>query len=127
MMKTASCLALFSTLPLLASSVRVYQTNSAGDDLDVIDPGTNKVVMKIKGLEAAHGVTSRPNGTRAYLTCEADSSVWVVETKDAHLVSKVPLSGRPNNNAGSKNGPLIFAAIITAPGAVDVIDAQTLK
>src|ERR1700757_2056 len=109
MMKTASRFALFSTLPLLASSVRVYQTNSAGDELDVIDPGTNKVVMKIKDLEAAHGVTFSPNGTRAYITCEADSSVWVVGTKDAHLVSKVPLSGRPNNIAVSKDGRLIFA------------------
>src|SRR5882724_11824994 len=79
-MKTVSCLALLSALPLLAASVRVYQTNSAGDDLDVIDPASNKVVMKIKDLEAAHGVTFSPNGARAYITCEADSSVWVVET-----------------------------------------------
>jgi YVTN family beta-propeller protein len=127
MMKTASCLALFSALPLLASSVRIYQTNSAGDDLDVIDPGTNKVVMKIKDLEAAHGVAFSPDGTRAYITCEADSSVWVVETKDARLVSKVPLSGHPNNIAVSNDGRLVFAAIVTVPGALDVIDAHTLK
>jgi len=127
MTKTTSCLTLFLALPLLASSVRIYQTNSAGDDLDVIDPGTNKVVMKIKDLEAAHGVAFSPDGTRAYITCEADSSVWVVETKDGRLISKVPLSGRPNNIAVSKDGRLVFAAIVTAPGAVDVIDAQTLS
>src|SRR3954470_11564000 len=96
-MKTVSCLVLLSALPLLAGSVRIYQTNSAGDDLDVIDPATNKVTMKIKDLEAAHGVTFSPDGARAYITCEADSSVWVVETKDAHVVSKIPLSGHPNN------------------------------
>ncbi|MBV8833903.1 MAG: hypothetical protein JO108_32285 [Acidobacteriaceae bacterium] len=127
MMKTALCLSPLFALPLLASSVRIYQTNSAGDDLDVIDPGTNKIVMKIKDLEAAHGVAFSPEGTRAYITCEADSSVWVVETKDARLVSKIPLSGHPNNIAVSKDGRLIFAAIVTAPGAVDVIDAQTLR
>ena len=37
-MKTGLCLALLSVLPLLKGSVRIYQTNSAGDDLDVIDP-----------------------------------------------------------------------------------------
>jgi YVTN family beta-propeller protein len=126
-MKTATCLVLFSALPLLVGSVRVYQTNSAGDDLDVIDPATNKIVMKVKDLEAAHGVAFSPNGRRAYITCEADSSVWVVETKEAQLVSKIPLSGHPNNVAVSKDGRLVFAAIVTTPGAVDVIDAQSLK
>ncbi len=126
-MKTVSCLALLSTLPLLASSVRIYQTNSAGDDLDVIDPATNKIVMKVKDLEAAHGVTFSPNGRRAYITCEADSSVWVVATKDAHLLDKIPLSGHPNNIAISNDGRHVFAAIVTAPGAVDVIDTLTLK
>jgi YVTN family beta-propeller protein len=126
-MKTASCVALLAALPLLAGSVRIYQTNSAGDDLDVIDPATNKVVMKIKDLEAAHGVTFSPNGAHAYITCEADNSVWAVETKDGHLLSKIPLSGHPNNIAISKDGRHVFAAIVTAPGAVDVIDTQTLK
>jgi YVTN family beta-propeller protein len=126
-MKTVLCITLLSALPLLASSVRIYQTNSAGDDLDVIDPATNKVVTKIKDLEAAHGVTFSPNGTRAYITCEADSSVWVVETKYGHLLSKIPLSGHPNNIAVSKDGHFVFAAIVTPPGAVDVIDAQKLK
>jgi len=126
-MKTASCFALLATLPLLAGSVRIYQTNSAGDDLDVIDPATNKIVMKIRDLEAAHGVTFSPNGARAYITCEADSSVWVVETKYGHLLGKIPLSGHPNNIAVSNDGRHVFAAIVTAPGAVDVIDAETLK
>jgi YVTN family beta-propeller protein len=126
-MKTAVCCALLSALPLLAASVRIYQTNSAGDDLDVIDPVTNTVAMTIKGIEAAHGVAFSPDGARAYITCEADSTVWVVETRDGRVVDKVPLSGHPNNIAVSKDGQRVFAAILTAPGAVDVIDAQTLK
>jgi len=126
-MKTASLLVLFSALPLLASSVRIYQTNSAGDDLDVIDPATNQVVMKIKDIEAAHGVTFSPDGARAYITCEADSTIWVVETGDGHLLRKIPLSGHPNNIAVSTDGRRVFAAIVTAPGAVDVIDVPTLK
>jgi YVTN family beta-propeller protein len=125
-MKTLLSLALLSTLPLLAGSVRIYQTNSAGDDLDVIDPVTNEVVMKIKNLEAAHGVAFAPDGGRAYITCEADSTVWVVQTKDGRLLQKIPLSGHPNNIAVSKDGRRVFAAIVTAPGAVDVMDADSL-
>jgi YVTN family beta-propeller protein len=83
--------------------------------------------MKIKDLEAAHGVTFSPNGARAYITCEADSTVWVVETKSGRLLNKIPLSGHPNNIAVSNDGRHVFAAIVTAPGAVDVIDTQTLK
>jgi YVTN family beta-propeller protein len=119
-MKTAVCW-------VLLSAVRIYQTNSAGDDLDVMDPASNKVVMKIDGIEAAHGVAFSPDGGRAYITCEADSTVWVVQTKDGHVVAKIPLSGHPNNIAVSKDGRRVFAAIVTAPGAVDVIDATSLK
>ena len=126
-MKTLPCCVALLALPLLASSVRIYQTNSAGDDLDVIDPATNQIVMKIKDLEAAHGVAFSPSGAFAYITCEADSTVWVVDTTTGRLKTKIPLSGHPNNVAVSTDGRLVFAAIVTAPGAVDVIDTQTIK
>ncbi len=75
-------------LPLLASSVRVYQTNSAGDEVHVIDPATNKVVQTIKDIEVPHGVTFSPDGKRAYITCEAEKTVWAVDTKNATLIAK---------------------------------------
>ena len=31
-------------LPLMAASVRIYQTNSAGDAVDIIDPATYKII-----------------------------------------------------------------------------------
>jgi len=125
-MKTKLLLPLVLAIPLLAGSVRIYQTNSAGDDLDVIDPQTNKVVMKIKDLEAAHGVTFSPDGARAYITCEADSTVWTVSTATGELAGKTALSGHPNNIAISKDGRRLFVAIVSAPGAVDVIESKTL-
>jgi YVTN family beta-propeller protein len=114
-------------LPLLASSVRVYQTNSAGDAVHIIDPATNKVVQTIQGIEVPHGVTFAPDGTRAYITCEAENTVWVTDTKTAKLIGKVPLSGHPNNLSISKDGKRLFVAIVTAPGAVDVIDTAAMK
>ena len=114
-------------LPLMAGSVRIYQTNSAGDAVDIIDPATNKVVMQIKDIEVPHGVTFSPDGTRAYISCEAESTLWITDTKTGKLINKVPLSGHPNNLSTSKDGKRVFVSIVTAPGAVDVIDTVAMK
>lgn len=126
-MKYARFASILFALPLLASSVRVYQTNSAGDEVHVIDPATNKVVFTINGIEVPHGVTFAPDGTRAYITCEAEQTVWATDTKTGKLIAKVPLSGHPNNLSISKDGKRLFVAIAVAPGAVDVIDTVALK
>jgi YVTN family beta-propeller protein len=122
-----SCFAFALALPLAAASVRVYQTNSAGDVVDIIDPATNKVVMKIKDIEVPHGVTFSPDGTRAYISCEAENTLWATDTKTGKVIAKVPLSGHPNNVSASKDGKYVFVAIAAAPGAVDVIDTAELK
>src|SRR5580658_4518005 len=117
MKRPASWLFLLA-LPVAASSYRVWQTNSAGDDVDVIDPATNKVVLKIKDIEVPHGVTFSPDGKRAYISCEAEKTLWSVDTKSGKLLGKAPLSGLPNNIAISKDGKHVFVAIVQAPGAV---------
>ena len=38
-------------LPLAAQTVRVIQTNSAGDNVHLIDPVTNKIVGEISGID----------------------------------------------------------------------------
>ncbi len=58
-----TCALLFA-LPLCASSVRIYITNSAGDRVHVIDPATNKVVDEIKGIEIPSGVDFSPTERR---------------------------------------------------------------
>ena len=82
-------------LPLAAGSVRVIQTNAAGDTALFIDPATNKVVLTVKDLEAPHGVASSPDGTRAYFTVESDSTVVAVDTKTGKHLGKVALSDPP--------------------------------
>jgi YVTN family beta-propeller protein len=120
-------LTLLLALPLAAASFRIYQTNSAGDSVQIIDPATNKVVLEVKGIEVPHGVAFSPDGTRAYITCEADNTLWSTDTKTGKLLGKAQLSGHPNNVAVSNDGRRVFVAIREAPGAVDVIDAQSLK
>src|SRR6516162_4730740 len=72
--------------------------------IHVIDPATNKVVQEIKGIEAAHGIAPSPDGSRVYVSNEADSTLDVFDRESGALVKKVPLSNHPNNVAVTKNG-----------------------
>ena len=121
------CLSLLLALPLVASTVHIYQTNSAGDAVDIIDAATNKVVLQVKDIEVPHGVTFSPDGTRAYISCESESTLWATDTKTGKLIGKAVLSGHPNNISMAKDGRRVFVGIVSAPGAVDVIDTASLK
>lgn len=129
------CLAIFALILLsLPSSkaapnkvVRILQTNSAGDNVQIIDPVTNKVVGEITGIEVNHGVAASPDGSRIYVSCEADSTLDVADARTFKVLNKIPLSGHPNNIAVSPDGRRVYVAIANAPGGVDVIDTGSLK
>src|ERR1700674_2984512 len=114
-------LGLLLALPLAASTVRIIQTNSAGDDVSIIDPATNKVVGTIHGIEVNHGAAAAPDGSRYYISNEAESTLDVVDAKSLKVTRHIPLTGHPNNIAIGKDGRRVYVAIIQAPGAVDVI------
>ena len=62
-----------------AQKARIYVTNSAGDNIHVIDPATNKVVQVIEGIEAAHGIDFSPDGSRVYVSNESDATLDVFD------------------------------------------------
>jgi YVTN family beta-propeller protein len=126
-MSSSIYLALFLALPLAASSVRIIQTNSAGDDVSIIDPAVNKVVGTIKGIEVNHGAAAAPDGSRYYISNEGRSTLDVVDRKTLEVVRSIPLSGHPNNISISKDGRRVYVSIVVAPGAVDVIDTASLE
>jgi YVTN family beta-propeller protein len=121
-----SYLALLLALPLAASTVRIIQTNSAGDDVSIIDPATNKVVGTITGIEVNHGAAAAPDGSRYYISNEGRSTLDVVDRKTLAITRSIPLSGHPNNIAISKDGRRVYVSIAVAPGSVDVIDIESL-
>ena len=106
--------------------LRIIQTNMAGDNLHIIDPVTNRVVAEVTGIEANHGVAAAPDGSRLYVSNEADRTVDVVDTKTLKVFKQIPLSGPPNNIAISKDGRRVYQAIHGEPYGVDVIDTATL-
>src|SRR6476659_516065 len=105
-----------------AGSVRIIQTNSAGDFVSIIDPATNKVVGTIKGIEVNHGAAASPDGTRLYISNEAESTLDVVDAKTLKIIKNIRLTGHPNNIDIAKDGRKVYVSISQAPGAVDVID-----
>ena len=107
--------------------VRIIQTNSAGDNVHLIDPATNKVVGVIQGIEVNHGAGVAPDGSRIYVSNEAESTLDVVDAKTLKVTGHVPLSGHPNNMAVGADGKKVYVGIIQAPGGVDVIDTAAMK
>jgi len=106
--------------------VRVLQSNSAGDDIHVIDPATNQIVGKIEGIEVPHGLVIAPDGRRIYVTNESLRTLDVVDAKTLKVGKRIPLSGRPNNVDVSKDGARVYVGIVKEPGAVDVIDVASM-
>ena len=70
-------------LPLVAQTARpvIVQTNSAGDSVQLIDPGTDKIVAEIPDAEVIHRVAAAPDGSRLYLSNESTTTLDFVDTK----------------------------------------------
>src|SRR2546429_7451723 len=119
-------LAILTTLTLQAETIRIVQTNAAGDSVMLIDPATNKVVGEIPGIEVNHGAAAAPDGSRLYVTNEAETTLDVADLKTLKVIKNIPLTNHPNNVAVSKDGKRVYVAIVAGAGAVDVIDAVAL-
>ena len=105
---------------------RIVQTNSAGDNVHIIDPTSNKVVGEIVGIEVGHGAAAAPDGSRLYVSNEADSTLDVVDARTLRVMSKVKLTGHPNNISISRDGRRVYVAIREGTGVVDVVDTASL-
>ena len=95
--------------------------------MHIIDPLTNTVVGQITGIEVGHGAAAAPDGSRIYISNEADSTLDVVDGRTLRVTNKIPLSGHPNNIAAGRDGHRVYVAIREPPGAVDVIDTIALQ
>jgi YVTN family beta-propeller protein len=126
----------------MAAQLRILQTNSAGDNINIIDPATNKVVGEIKGIEANHGIAVSPDGSRIYVSVESMEKVLnVVDGKTLEVIKRIPLSGVANLVDMTPDGRTVYVAIaqewddlsafpqIKAQpnGGVDVIDTVSLE
>ena len=92
----------------------------------------NTSLSNAVGIEAARGVAGSPDGTRLYVTNEAERSVDVVDVttldgaNQAHVIERIQLSGGPHNIAISRDGRTVYAAMQHDATGIDVIDTETL-
>jgi YVTN family beta-propeller protein len=128
-----TALAVVLLTPLLVTAqgqVRIIQSNAAGDRIHIIDPATNTVVSELVGIEAAHGVSSSPDGTKIYASNEADETLDVFDVATKKVIKKIPLSARPNNISITPDGRKVYVGIREAvggnPGVADVIDTASM-
>ena len=121
----AAIAALLVPAAAAAQTVRIIQTNSAGDNVHVIDPLTNEVIGVIDGIERAHGAAPSPDGKKLYVANESDDTVDIVDMETLKVTKKVELIGRPNNIAITPDGRKVYTAIAQAPGALQVLDTES--
>jgi YVTN family beta-propeller protein len=134
------CTVSFSVANAQQSKLRIVQTNSAGDNIHIIDAATNTVVGQIKGIEAPHGIISAPDNSRIYVSEESTDTVVVIDAKTLNEVKRIKLSGNPNLIDITPDGKTLYVAIALTyndlsdfpqikanpTGGVDVIDTTSL-
>jgi len=137
----ALCTVSFSLAAAQGSKLRIVQTNSAGDNIHIIDAVTNKVVGEIKGIEAPHGIAVAPDNSRIYVSEQADRTLVVLDGRTLQVTKRIPLSGNPNLVDITPDGRFIYVAIALTyddysefpqikanpSGGVDVIDTAKLE
>jgi YVTN family beta-propeller protein len=114
------------SFPLLAGRVRVYVANSAGDNVSVIDPHTNKVAGEIKVSNNPHGIVPSPDKSRFYVSSETDNVLDVVDRKTSKILRRVPIGKRPNNVAITPDGRRVYVCI-REESWVDIVDTASLE
>jgi YVTN family beta-propeller protein len=102
-------------------SMRLYVTNSLGDDITVIDLGTFRVRGDIKVGEQVHGVCAPAGGRWLFTTVESENNLKVIDTATNRVTETIALSGRPNQCAATPDGKYVGVPIRNGNG-VDIVD-----
>jgi len=102
---------------------KLYVTNSAGDNIHVIDLRTFRVIGEIKAGDHPHGAAASPDGRRFFTTIEGDHTLRVIDTSTDKVVTTVKLTGLPNQCAVTPDGH--FAGVpIRNDDRVDIVDLR---
>src|SRR5262245_12659835 len=105
---------------------KLYVTNSAGDNIHVIDLGSLKVVAEIRIGEHPHGAAVSADGRRFFTTVEGDRTLHVIDTASDKITQSIKLSGLPNQCAVTPDGKFVGVPIRDGDG-VDIVDVAAGK
>ena len=99
---------------------------SHGNEVDVVDVATDKVVGIISGMNQTHGIAIAPGYNRGFITSGGNSSVRVFDLKTFATVVDLPAAGSPDGIVFEPKTERIFA-FDHRGGVVTVIDAKTAR
>jgi YVTN family beta-propeller protein len=133
-MHQLSCLAvLMSFVSLLGgptielkSGPRLYVTNSAGDDIHVIDLRTFTFIDRIQTGDRPHGAAASGDGRRFFTTVEGDHTLLVYDTISDKILRSIKLTGLPNQCAATPDGAWVGVPI-RDKGRVDLVNVTKGK
>ncbi len=105
---------------------KLYVANSAGDDLHVIDPTTNKVIQSVKVGPQPHGLIATADNKKLFITIENTAGeegelLWYDVATDL-VTRRLKVGPRPNQPACTPDGRLVYVPCDDASWWV--IDAQ---
>ncbi len=132
MLRRILAAAVFLFLPVIAHAddsatkvqQKLYVTNSAGDDVTVIDVATNKVLGRIEVGPHPHGIAVPASQDVIYVTIEGSKPGRLV-TIDPHIdkvVRSMEVGPAPNQLAVTPDGK--FAYVPCSDGFWDVVDLK---
>lgn len=109
---------------------KLYVTNSAGDDITVIDVATNKPVGRIEVGPNPHGIAVPAAQDVVYVTIEGHGPnkpgelLWIDPFTDK-IIKRMPVGPEPNQLAVTPDGQ--FAYLPTSSGYYEVVDLAKAK
>ena len=104
-----------------SGSVKLYVSNSLGDDITVIDLGTLQVTGDIRVGEQVHGVCAPANRRQLFTTIESEKNLKVIDTATNKVTDTIPLTGTPNQCAATPDGRFVGVPIRDG-NSVDIVD-----
>src|SRR5262245_12403993 len=110
-----------SAAPPTQTVPKLYVTNSAGDNIHVIDLRTFRVLGEIKTGDRPHGAAVSADGRLFFTTIEGDRTLRVIDTATDKVVRTIKLSGLPNQCATTPDGKFVGVPIRDGD-SVDIVD-----
>jgi YVTN family beta-propeller protein len=116
--------------PAAKVSQKLYVTNSAGNDVTVIDAATNKPIGRIEVGPNPHGIAVPASQDVIYVTIEGHGRgkpgelLWIDPFTDT-ITKRMPIGSEPNQLAVTPDGQ--FAYVPTNDGCYEVIDLAKAK
>jgi YVTN family beta-propeller protein len=130
--RLASLLLCWFAVPALAAEPaavrqKLYVTNSAGNDVTVIDTATNKAIATIEVGPHPHGVAAPASQDVVYVTIEGSKpgELIAIDPVTDKITRRLPVGPAPNQLAVTPDGK--FAYVPASDGYWDVVDLVNFK